>query len=192
LVYQEGVHIEAHAHEAELVRRAQHGEVDAFEQLVERYSDLAFRTAYLILRSAAEAEDACQEAFYKAYRALPRFRTELPLRPWLLRIVVNEARNRRRGIARRGELELAPSLEAPAGAAPSPESSAVRRDRDERLLAVVEALSDEDREVVTCRFFLDLSVEETAAVLGRPSGTVKSRLSRALARVRQTVGDDDD
>ena len=79
----------------DLVLKARQGDVDAYAELVRRYSGIAFRTAYLITRDAAEAEDAAQEAFVKAYYALDRFRIEAPLRPWLLRIVANEARNRR-------------------------------------------------------------------------------------------------
>jgi len=92
--------------EAEIVQRAQRGDVHAYEELVQRYTQMAFRCAYLVTGSAAEAEDASQDAFVKAYQALPRFRPEGSFRPWLLRIVGNEARNRRRADRRRAALEL--------------------------------------------------------------------------------------
>ena len=79
-----------------LIERACHGDIGAYEELVRQHQDLAYRTAYLITGGAAEAEDAAQEAFVKAYYALGRFRAGAPFRPWLLRIVVNEARNRRK------------------------------------------------------------------------------------------------
>ena len=75
--------------DAELVGLARDGDVRAYEELVGRYRDLAFRTAWLVTRSSAEAEDAAQEAFVKAYYAMPRFRPGSPFKPWLLRIVAN-------------------------------------------------------------------------------------------------------
>ncbi len=92
--------------ESELVERARGGDAAAYETLVRRYEALAFRVAFVILSDAGEAEDAAQEAFLKAWQALPRFRGGAPVRPWLLRIVANEARNRRTAAGRRGRLAL--------------------------------------------------------------------------------------
>ena len=86
--------------------RAQRGDVRAFEQLVEPHRDVMFRVAYLIVRNAADAEDAAQDALLKTWRALGRFRRDAPLRPWLVTIAANEARNRRRGAGRRERLAL--------------------------------------------------------------------------------------
>jgi len=171
-----------------LIARAVRGDSAAYEEIVQRYQQVAFRTAYVIAGSAADAEDAAQEAFVKAYRALDRFRLDADFRPWLLRIVANEARNRVRSSGRRQQLELRLSEGfRPGDAAPSPEAVAVATDERRRLLAIVNALSDEDRLVITSRYFLELNVEETAAALGIPEGTVKSRLSRALARLKDRV-----
>src|ERR1700716_2250175 len=87
--------------DSELFTRAQRGDTAAYEEIVRRYQQVAFRTAYMITGSAAEAEDAAQEGFVKAYRALNRFRAGAEPRPWLLRIVANEARNRVRSTQRR-------------------------------------------------------------------------------------------
>ncbi|HWN20672.1 MAG TPA: sigma factor, partial [Gaiellaceae bacterium] len=92
--------------EDQLVERARRGDGAAFGTLVRDHQELAFRTAYLITRNAADAEDAAQTALVKAYYALPRFRRGAPLRPWLLAIVANEARNRVRSAARRDALTL--------------------------------------------------------------------------------------
>ena len=92
--------------EEELVERARRGDGAAFGALVRDEEEIAFRTAYLITRNAADAEDAAQAALVKAFYALPRFRRGAPLRPWLLAIVANEARNRRRGGGRREALAL--------------------------------------------------------------------------------------
>jgi RNA polymerase sigma-70 factor (ECF subfamily) len=150
---------------------------------------MAFRTAYLITGSAADAEDAVQDAFVKAYRALPRFRRGEPFRPWLLAIVANEARNRRRSAGRRERLALR-AAEDPlsGGAVPSPEAALLASERREELLAAVEALGEDDRLALACRYFLGLSEEETAAALGWRRGTVKSRTSRALERLRTRLG----
>jgi RNA polymerase sigma-70 factor (ECF subfamily) len=171
--------------ESELVERAKRGDVGAYERIVETHQGIAFRTAYLITGNAAEAEEAAQEAFVKAFRALGRFRRGAPFRPWLLRIVANESRNRRRAAGRREQLVLRSVGEArPGDAAPSPEAALVAAERRGELLAAVNGLREEERLTVACRFFLDLSEAETAAALGVRPGTVKSRLSRALARLR--------
>ena len=152
------------------------------------YQGLAFRTAFLLTGSSAEAEDAAQVGFVKAWSALPRFRPWAPFKPWLLRIVANEAHNRRRSASRAAGLELrATAAQPPGDAAPSPEGAALGRERREALLAAVGRLDERDRDVLTCRYFLELSEEETAQVLGVRRGTVKSRTARALARLRAEV-----
>ena len=174
--------------EAALVERARRGDLDAWETLVRTYQGIAFRTAYLLSGNAADAEEAAQDGFVKAYRALGRFRRGADLRPWLLRIVANEARNRRRSAGRRERLVLLAAAEnRPGDAVPSPEAALVAGDERERLLAAVESLGEDHRAVVACRYLLDLSEEETAKVLGLRRGTVKSRLARALARLRETL-----
>jgi RNA polymerase sigma factor (sigma-70 family) len=92
--------------EERLVERARRGDAGAFEELVMANQGIAFRTAYLIARNPADAEEAAQDGFVKAYRALGRFRSGSPFRPWLLAIVANEARNRRRSAGRRDALAL--------------------------------------------------------------------------------------
>src|SRR5712664_689670 len=112
--------------DGELFSRAQRGNEAAYEEIVRRYQEVAFRTAYVITGSSADAEDAAQEGFVKAYRALYRFRLGADLRPWLLRIVANEARNRVRSSGRRHQLELRLTEGfRPGDAAPSPEAAAV-------------------------------------------------------------------
>lgn len=173
----------------DLVLKARQGDVDAYAELVRRYSEIAFRTAYLITRDAAEAEDAAQEAFVKAYYALDRFRTGAPFRPWLLRIVANEARNRRTRMSRQVSLRLrvAASNQEAGAIVPSPEAAALGLDQRQALLEALETLREEDRLVIIYRYFLELSEAEIAEALGCARGTVKSRLSRALARLRDRL-----
>ena len=169
----------------DLVERARHGDVGAYEELVKRYQNLALRVAYLITRDQGEAEDAIQEAFIKAYRALGRFRTGSPFRPWVLTIVSNEARNRRTSGSRRAALSLRVEQTRPSGdAAPSPEAAALDDERRTTILHAMESLGESDRLVLAYRYFLDMSEADMAAALGVARGTVKSRLSRAQARLK--------
>jgi RNA polymerase sigma factor (sigma-70 family) len=178
--------------EEDLVARAQGGDEEAYEELVRMYQGIAFRTAYLRAGNAADAEEAALDAFVKAHRALGRFRAGAPFRPWLLRIVANEARNRRRSAGRRTQLALRAGQAVASGdAAPSPETALLSAERSERLLDAVNRLAEKDRLAITCRYFLDLSEAETATALGWRPGTVKSRLSRALGRLRAELEEDD-
>jgi RNA polymerase sigma factor (sigma-70 family) len=174
--------------EPELVGRAKDGDVEAYEDLVRMHQQVAMRTAWLVTRNAAEAEDAVQEAFVKAYRALRRFREGAAFRPWLLAIVTNEARNRRRSVARLDRLTLRVAEVRPSGdAAPSPEVAALRQEERELLVEALNGLREEDRLVVGYRYLLGLSEAETAQALGVPKGTVKSRLARSLGRLRDAL-----
>jgi len=156
---------------------------------VRRYQDVALRTAYLVAPEA-DAADAVQDAFLKAYAALARFRDGAPLKPWLLRIVANEGRNRRRSAARRvGLAERAATVEERGTAAASPEAEVLAAETRTTLLAALDRLRDEDREVIGARYLLDLSEAETAETLGLPAGTVKSRTSRALGRLRTALAE---
>jgi RNA polymerase sigma-70 factor (ECF subfamily) len=176
--------------ESELVERARKGDQGAYGELVQAYQGIAFRTAYLVVGNAADAEDAAQEGFVKAFYAMNRFRPGAPFRPWILQIVANEARNRRRSAGRRNALLMRTAADAPSGeAAPSPEAALLSGEEQRVLLTAVNNLREEDRLVISCRYFLELSEAETAEVLGWRRGTVKSRLSRALERLRAEMGE---
>jgi RNA polymerase sigma factor (sigma-70 family) len=172
--------------DAELVELARAGDLDAFSRLTERYQDFAFRVALSVTGNAADAEDATQEGFVRAFRALDRFRAGAPFRPWVLKIVLNEARGRRRvgfrsqALGRRllGERE---ELEA------DPMDHVLLQERRGAMATALRELQPDHRRVIYYRYFLDLSEEEMADALDCPRGTVKSRLSRALARLRQIV-----
>jgi RNA polymerase sigma-70 factor (ECF subfamily) len=170
-----------------LVALARAGDDEAFAALVRRHGEVAFRAAYVVLGDADAAADAAQEGFIAMHRALDRFRPGEPLRPWLLTIVGNRARNLRRGAGRRTAATL--RLEAAGtGIAPSAEEEAAGHERRARVLAAVNGLSAEDRVVIACRYYLDLGEADTAALLGVAPGTVKSRLFRARERLRSRLG----
>jgi RNA polymerase sigma-70 factor, ECF subfamily len=179
--------------ETALVRRAQAGDTAAYGELVTVHEAAAFRVAYILLGSASDAEDAAQEGFVRAYLALARFRAAEPFRPWLLQIVGNEARNRRRALGRRaGMLDRAMRAfrgDAVSNAAPSPEAVLLAGEAHAEVREALGRLRDEERLVVSCRYLMELSEAETAAALGIPPGTVKSRLHRALARLRDDLTD---
>ena len=171
----------------DLIQRAKRGDKHAYEELVYAYQGIAFRTAYVLAGNAADAEEAAQDGFVKAWRALGRFRDGAPFRPWLLQIVANEARNRRRSAGRRAHLALRAATEHPSGdAAPSPEAALLSAQQREALLTAVNELPEEQRSVISLRYFVGLSEQEVAAALDLPTGTVKSRTSRALERLRET------
>ena len=170
--------------EGELIALAPDGDGDAYASLVRAHQDVAFRTAMLITQNAAEAEEAAQDAFVKAWRALPRFRAGEPWRPWLLTIVANEARNRRRSAGRRAALALRVSVDE---ADRSAEAAVIAGESRAALLEAISRLRDDDRLVLGCRYLLELTEAETAAALGVKQGTVKSRTSRALGRLRGEV-----
>lgn len=129
------------------------------------------------------APDVVQDAFVKAWRALPRFRPGAPFRPWLLTIVTNEARNAVRAAGRRDALTLR-SVSVGAEPDEQPETRVIIAEQRVQLLRALYRLSDPDREVITYRYFAELPEREIAAALGCRPGTVKSRLSRALDRLR--------
>lgn len=175
-----------------LIRAAQGGDIGAYEELVRRYQDLAFRCAFLVVRSADDANDVTQEAFVRAFAALPRFRTDAPFRPWLLAIVGNQARNHRRSRNRREALALRAVDAGRHADVPSPEERLLDAERATELLAAIERLRPEDREVITLRWFAELREAEMAALLHRPAGTIKSRLSRAMERLRLALSDEEE
>jgi RNA polymerase sigma factor (sigma-70 family) len=173
--------------DVELIERAKQGDVDAYGELVRRYQHDARRTAAAVA-GVNVADDAAQEAFVRAFDYLHRFRPEAPFRPWLLAIVANVARNQSRTTSRWTRAARASGERgAPVIAAPSAEDEALTRRREGTVRAALDTLPLRYRDVVACRYLLDLSEAETAQVLGIARGTVKSRLSRALDRLERQL-----
>jgi RNA polymerase sigma-70 factor, ECF subfamily len=169
-----------------LIALARDGDADAYDILVQRYQPIAHRTA-VVMGGPSDADDVVQDAFIRAYDALHRFRDGAPFRPWLLKIVANGAKNRHRSVRR--QLVLADQdARRTALASSSPEDAAAAHDERVRLLRQVNALPERLRDVISCRYLLELSEAETATLLGWPAGTVKSRLARALRELRRGVG----
>jgi RNA polymerase sigma-70 factor (ECF subfamily) len=181
------------ASDAELARRVAGGENAAFETLMRRHNRTLFRTARAILRDDAEAEDTLQEAYMQAYQAMGSFRGEAKLSTWFARIVANEALMRLRKRTRRAEivpLQSSAALEnfneiPDPSMEKSPENSAQRAQTRRLLEAQIDALPDAYRTVFMLRAVEEMSVEETAAVLGIPEATVRSRFFRARSLLRE-------
>lgn len=157
--------------------------------LVQNHQEAVFRLAYLLLGDAGDAEDVAQETFIRAFRFLNSFDTSRSWRNWLLGIAANLARNRRRAfgrywhhLGRLARLSPEESLD--------PETETAHRANAQALWHAVRRLERTDQEIIYLRFFLELSVEETAETLNIASGTVKSRLHRALERLRGVVKQD--
>ena len=167
-----------------LAEGAKQGDQDAFASLVRRHAPVAHRVAYLITRSAAEADDALQDGTVKAFYALDRFRGDRPFRPWFTAIVANEARNRVRSGVRREALRLRIAGDTPA---PSPEEETLAEQQRAELLRHLDDLPNKLREAVALRHVLAFSERETAEALRIRPGTVKSRVSRGLEQLRDSM-----
>jgi RNA polymerase sigma factor (sigma-70 family) len=176
--------------DGDLIGKSRGGDLDAFSRLVLRYQDSVFRVALSVTGDRHDAEEAAQEAFIRAFRALDRFRDDLPFRPWLLKIVLNEARGRRRARARSFRLALRAESRHREAFDPDPLDQVLIDERDDVLGAAISRLRVDHRRVIFARYVLDLDEAETALLLGCPRGTVKSRLSRAIAQLRQIIDTD--
>lgn len=174
------------ANESELVLRAMQRDGDAWEALVQVHQEPVFRLSYLLLGDADEAEDNAQETFVRAWRALERYDPSRPLRPWLLSIAGNLARNRRRSLGRYINA-LRRSLLAEPAAVMTVEERSHQRSRSQALWQAVQQLNMDHQQVIYLRYFLEMSVEESAQALNTPPGTVKSRLHRALEQLRRVI-----
>jgi RNA polymerase sigma-70 factor (ECF subfamily) len=169
-----------------IIERARDGDETAWELIIQLHQQPVFRLAYLMLGDAGDAEDVAQEVFIRAFRYLDGYDPTRPLMPWLLGITANRARNRRRAVGRYlhhiGRLARLASEETT-----DPESEAAQNTDAQALWLAVRRLSASDQEIIYLRYFLALSVEETAVTLDIATGTVKSRLARALERLRGVV-----
>ncbi len=166
--------------EASLIRQARAGSADAIEALVRRHWDSAHRAAFLIVHDPAAAEDIAQEAMLAAVRAIDGFDRRRPFRPWLHRIVVNRSLDWLRARARRPELsgDLAGQT-----AASSPGSDAL----SDELMSALGQLDPDQRALIVMRHLLGYRSAELARMLDLPAGTVRTRLARALTRLRELL-----
>jgi RNA polymerase sigma-70 factor (ECF subfamily) len=173
--------------DGDLVARVRAGDVAALGALIERHQTAALRLAAAITGSVDDAADIAQEAFVKAHRSIDTLADPAMVRSWMLRIVANEAKNHLRSRARRRARDQRFGSWVMASV-PDPESSALDADDARDLGLALGRIGQRDRQVLAYRYFAGLSEAETAAALGVAAGTVKSRTSRALDRLRAEVG----
>lgn len=171
--------------ESTLIRHAANGDAAAWEPLVRAHQEAVFRLAYLLLGDPDDAEDITQETFVRAWNHISGFDQGRSLRPWLLSIAANLAKNRHRSVGRYVAALTRSFRSEPA--LPNVEERTVERMEANELWQAVKTMGRSDQQVVYLRFFLGLSVAETAEAMGIAEGTVKSRLSRALERLRGVI-----
>lgn len=167
--------------EQQLIELCLAGEQTAIERLFNLHVEQAVRLAYLVTRDWSAAEDAVQEAFIRAFRSLKSLQSGRPFKPWFTKIVVNQARNRRRKTSRLAPLSAAewvPDDNA------LPEEAAVSAERRAQVLQQIDRLDDNHRLPVLLKYFSDFSELEIAEALGLRISTVKSRLYTARQRLK--------
>ncbi|HOD52508.1 MAG TPA: sigma-70 family RNA polymerase sigma factor [Candidatus Hydrogenedentes bacterium] len=177
--------------EAEALVKARKGDRAAFGALVKAYERRAYAVAYGFVHNRDDALELAQEAFARAYKAMPRFKTELPFYPWLYRIIKNTCINHLKKRRRRGETSLDGLLESGfdvAHAAENPVDDAQLGDLRTAIAAAMTRLSREHREILMMRHFQDLPYAEIAECLEIPKGTVMSRLHAARRALRNALG----
>jgi RNA polymerase sigma-70 factor (ECF subfamily) len=177
------------------VERCQNGDLAAFEPLVEKYRQRVWRLAYNVLRDREEAWDVAQEAFIRAYQALPSFRGQSAFYTWLFRIVMNVAADRARQRAARGRAfgtERVPEEDWDRAMADTatlrPDDAAARTEDRERIARALATLPEHHRAIIMLSDLEGLSYREIAEVLDIPMGTVMSRLHNARKRLRDALG----
>jgi RNA polymerase sigma-70 factor (ECF subfamily) len=184
-----GVSAEKDTPDRDLVRAARGGDRQAFEALVRRYSERAFRAAFRVLRDVAQSEEVMQEAFIKAYRGLRNFESRSSFYTWLYRIIVNLALDRRRSEARAPSVQwedaVASQVEPRALQPPAadPELASHRREVRQIVARGIQQLPEGQREVLLLREVEGLSYEEIAESMGISKGTVMSRLHYARKKM---------
>ena len=173
------------SNEREWIQQSGQGDEQAWGQLVQVHQQAVFRLAYFLLGDADDAEDIAQETFIHAYRALPSFDPERPMRPWLMRITTHLCSNWRRSLGR--YLSALQNWQRNQPTRTTTAQQVEQQMRAEMLWQAVRQLKRTDQQVITLRFFMDCSEAETAEVLGVALGTVKSRQHRALNRLREIL-----
>jgi len=173
--------------EDEIIKRCQKGESEAFRWLVEGYGDLAYRMAYLMTNDRQLAEEIIQDGLLDAWRGIKGFKVGYPFKPWFLKIVVNRCRmEKRRRVEPTIPLERVEAKRV-ATDAPSADETVASGESRQLVREAIASLEEEQRSVIMLRYFAELTVPEIAQVLSLPEGTVKSRLYRAMQRLRQRL-----
>ena len=172
--------------ELNIIHRAQQGDAAAFGQLVEAYEDQVYRLALHMGLSPADAEEVAQEAFIAAWRGLPRFRGDSRFSTWLYQLTTHAAidlmRREKKYRANADIDDVVLSDEAQ-----SPQETVEKQEKREAVQSALQTLSPQAREILLLRYQAELGYEEISTVLGLPNGTVKSRINRAKAQLKEAL-----
>jgi RNA polymerase sigma-70 factor, ECF subfamily len=167
--------------EDEAVTRCQAGDRDAFRFLVDRYQNILYGTAFLMMGDKMAAEDQVQEAFISAWKGIRTFQSGYPFKPWLIRILVNRVISYRRNHIKTDNVHHAVAPIAP--------ETTEKLEIHDQLERALNRLSEEQRQVILLRYFTGLTLTETSSALGRPEGTIKSQAHRALGQLKFLIDD---
>jgi RNA polymerase sigma-70 factor (ECF subfamily) len=183
--------------EGDLIHKAANGDKDAYRQIVERHQRRLFLSAFEILRNREDAEDVVQEALARSFFSLKSFRGGSSLSTWLQRIVFNLAIDLKRRVRRRGGepvifeegVTIAADSAFEGGGSDNPEALLRQKEHRERMMRVLDDLSDEHRQTIILREFEGLSYDEIARATGVSSGTVMSRLFYARKKLQSALAE---
>jgi len=183
--------------EGDLIRKAANGDKDAYRHIVERHQRRLFLSAFEVLRNREDAEDVVQEAFARSFFSLKSFRGGSSLSTWLQRIVFNLAIDLKRRVRRRGGepvifeegVTVAADSAFEGGGSDNPEALLRQKEHRERMMRVLDDLSDEHRQTIILREFEGLSYDEIARATGVSSGTVMSRLFYARKKLQSALAE---
>lgn len=169
-----------------IIARARRGDADAFEQLVTAYRNQVFRLALRMCGNEADADEVAQEAFLSAWKGLPNFRGESRFSTWLYQLTTHAAIDLMRREKRQAAAEDIDEITA-ADDGPSPQQQVERTETQREIRSALMQLPEEYRQVLLLRFMQELSYEEIGRALKLPVGTVKSRLNRAKAQLKDIL-----
>jgi len=183
------------ATEKQVIIRAKRGDAEAFEELYSAFKLELYRSALLIMRHPADAEDAVSEAFIKTFRSIDRFDTKYPMRPWIHRILKNECNNifkkRRSSVVRMDSFSSDWKDLVTDKKAKESSQVVIETEEDRRVVKLLDKLSDPHREVIVYHYFDELDLAQIADVLKVPIGTVKSRLFHARKHLAKAIEGDE-
>ncbi|HEX6437950.1 MAG TPA: sigma-70 family RNA polymerase sigma factor [Candidatus Binatia bacterium] len=174
--------------DAECVKRVQRGDTQSFEILLRRHQHTTFNLIYRFLGDYDEATETAQEVFLSAYNSIQQFRGDATFSTWLYRIAFNHASTRRKSLNNKLQRQVALDDEVVlVDCGENPESSAERKEIQERVQQALNGLDGDDAQIILLRDLQDISYEDIAQTLDVPVGTVKSRLHRARQALRNIL-----
>ena len=174
---------QAVTHESDVVARCQDGDREAFRWVVDEYGDTLFGIAFLMTRNRQAAEDIVQETFVSVWKSITRFKRGRPMKPWIIRILVNHVRMQLRR-------KLPNVTNVDPDSIPASPSAFRQVERRQEIYRALKSLSKDQREAIVLKYFADLTTKEVAKATGAREGTVKSRLHRAIARMQTVLGEE--